>query len=238
MKLKRTRTFLELRVGDATVVDVVLYLRQADLEWFNTAKPPRPVADEPGDDQEEDAVPMDHSTDLFQVLEQSVLPRMLHREIEDSHYRRDPASKPPPLGPHGIPILAGEEDGKRQTANTSKKGAKRKRTNTKAKAAAKEALLEDEDAKSKPEKDVYYAFGKTLQLAYRCEDMGKTTAESFVFRDEKDAQDGNGILQGLDKLPKRIVAWVFPFDPSKPPEIDPTDGGFPLPERIPIAHNY
>eukprot|EP00977_Amphora_coffeiformis_P024706 scaffold16706_cov153-Amphora_coffeaeformis.AAC.4 len=173
MKLHRTRTHLELRVGDAAVVDVVLYLRQADLEWFNTDPRESSCAEEDDDEEEEDTAVLDHGTDLFQVLEQSVLPRMLHTEVEQSHYKQYPASKPPPLGPHGIPILAGD-DSKKQPVNIGKKGTKRKRPTAKEKAAA--ARAEEEDEKAKSEKDVYYAFGKTLQLAYRCEPIPDSNA--------------------------------------------------------------
>lgn len=162
---------------------------------------------------------------------------MLHREIEEAHYQAHPrAPRPPTLGRGGIPLWVGEQSSSNTaTKKGSKKGTKRKRAPAKAKGKAT-AQEDDEEDKKKPEKDVYYAFGKTLQLAYRCEDVSKSDSVSFTFR--KNSDDGDGILRQLDKLPKRVVAWVFPFDPTKPSEVDPTDGGFPIPERIPIANLF
>lgn len=237
MKLSRTRTNLELRVGKNAVVDIVLHVRKADLQWFNN------------NDNESSDSDLDHTADLFQVLQQSVLPRMFQNEIEDSHYASSKTSsdnssntKPPPkLGPGGIPILAGEErknHNKEKNVNIPKKGQKRKRAPP-AKKTKDVAGIEDDDEKTKAKlaKDVFYAFGKNLQLAYRCEDISKLNTASFTFRNEK-GHDSSGILHELDRLPKRIVAWIFPFDPSRPSEADPSDGGFPIPERIPIAHLF
>lgn len=273
MRLSRTRTLLELRVGENAAVDVILYLRQRDLEWFNNSKEAAAVPnndtdkdddsndDDDKDDKETAAVTVvDRSAELFQVLGQSVLPRMFPREIEESHYQQPQhaATKPPPLGPGGIPILAGEGKGKRKNAATSaatnnKKGtAKKKRGTTtatgsgKSKASKKDALLEqqqhqpDGETNNQQQKDVYYAFGRTLQLAYRCEDVSsKANSASFTFNSNNNGngRDG-GLLRELDKMPKRIVAWCFPFDPSNPSAPDPTDAGFPLPERIPIARLF
>ena len=261
MKLTRTRTHLELRVGDHAAVDVVLHVRQADMAWFNQED----NKDVNNNNNNNNPNLVNHTTDLWQVLEQSVLPRMLHKQVEDAHYygattskgsRGDAQRRPPPvLGRGGIPILAGEASGSSSsssnTATTTKrgtkKGAKRKR------AKAKETTtFEEEDEKetnkTKPEKQVYYAFGQTLQLAYRCEDVSKSNSASFTFRKDDDDDDNtnnsnnsnneSGILQELHKLPKRVVAWVFPFDPSQPTQVDPTNGGFPIPERIPIAHLF
>lgn len=243
LHLTKTRTYLELRVGSNAAVEVILYLRQADLAWFNNN-----IKDKDDNNNE------DHTTDLFQVLEQSVLPRMMPQEIEDLHYKHNRETKqPPPLGPSGIPILVADgsdtnknNKGKKQDNAKKGGGTKRKRMTAKEKAAA---AFQEEQSKqeNKRQKDVYYAFGKTLQLAYKWEDIASTTKGSnnsalLVFRNDDTAKNGNnqnqGILCQLDKLPKRIVAWVFPFDPSKPTEPDPTDGGFPLPERIPIAHLF
>lgn len=309
MKLSRTRTLLELRVGENAAVDVVLYVRRQDLQWFNNNNNPKEamhhkdnnnnnnsnnetdefaaVESNKNDDTTSTMNRHQHddrSDELFALLGQSVLPRMFPREIPAFHYRRHPHRKPPPLGPGGIPILAGERgtsSAKQQggiysgnnnvnTKPTNKKGAKRKRgattTTGKAKTAKQkaEALLglgDDDDgdddpsnttarANKQPPKEVYYAFGQTLQLAYRCEEVVKGHAASFAFcsdNDNGDDDDSNnnnssknneGLLRELDKLPKRIVAWCFPYNPSQPSEPDPTNGGFLLPERIPIAQLF
>uniref|UniRef100_A0A7S4V4P0 Uncharacterized protein n=1 Tax=Ditylum brightwellii TaxID=49249 RepID=A0A7S4V4P0_9STRA len=39
----------------------------------------------------------------------------------------------------------------------------------------------------------------------------------------------------LIKIPKRIVIWCYPFDPSNPTEPNTEGGGFPRPELIPIS---
>ena len=39
----------------------------------------------------------------------------------------------------------------------------------------------------------------------------------------------------LKKLSKRIVIWVYPFDPANPTAPNPEGGGFPRPELIPLT---
>lgn len=47
---------------------------------------------------------------------------------------------------------------------------------------------------------------------------------------------GLATFRQLKKLSKRIVMWVYPFDPANPTEPnDTTGGGFPRPEMIPLT---
>jgi hypothetical protein len=225
MKLSRTRTSLELRVGSNASVRVLLHVRQTDLEWFN-------------------ANAKEHTEDLWKLMEDSVLPRLMHGEIEDSHHTFQGTTKPPPLGRRGIEISASysrtDMAGHQQNVKApNKKGAKRKRVTSKAKRWAAALLDEAEgNKKEKARKNAYYAFGKALKLVYKCEEVPQSQSASFVFRPPDSTRTNDGILQQLDKLSQQIVAWCFPYDPSHPTEADPTDGGFPRPERIPIAYLF
>jgi hypothetical protein len=222
MKLSRTRTSLELRVGSNASVRLLLHVRQKDLKWYN-------------------ADASEHTKELWKLIENSVLPRLMNGEITDSHHKFQGTRKPPPLGRRGIEISASflTDASAKNTKATNKKGAKRKRATSKSKSKAA-ALLEEAEAdnKEKAPKDIYYAFGKALKLVYKCEPVPQSQSASFVFRPPDPTKANDGILQQLDKLSHRIVAWCFPYDPTNPTEADPTDGGFPRPERIPIAYLF
>jgi hypothetical protein len=260
MKLKRTRTYLELRVGSRLLVEVVLYIRQTDLAWFNHEdRHGKDITenvtigvnnDDDDDDDNHSSTQVDHGKDLLAVLETSVLPRMMHQEVEDLYYKPYPKKlKPPPLGAQGIPILTGDNQSTKSSKKkqqNSKRGSKRTAKNKGKGMVDVDEDIDDNTTKRTTEKEVFYAFGQSLQLAYKCEDIAlhKSKSMTLVFPEPNDQPDddakktrqGEGILYELDRLPKRIVAWIFPFDPTQPNQPDPTDGGFPIPERIPIAH--
>ena len=226
-------------MGDS-LVEVVLYIRQADLAWFNQTTTDTNIDEE--DDSKTDADKVDHGTDLLQVLSQSVIPREFEKTVEKTFYKRNPHLKPPPkLGQGGIPIWTGPDKPKQPKYNQNKRGKKRRAKPIAFTEPANEEG-EDEDAPRKIERNVYYAFGQTLQLAYRLEDITERKGRSatLVFREnnQTERKEEEGIMTELARLPKRIVAWIYPYDPKKPNELDPSDGGFPNPERIPIAQLF
>jgi hypothetical protein len=226
MKLTGTRTYLELRVGTFHSAEVILHVRRQDLRWFNRD---------------------DHPTaELFSVLQETVLPRMFANEIETSHSRQTGVKLPPPLGPGGVPIEVGETNLRQQQQQGA--GKKRRRPLTKKQQAAELARLKTqaEDGSSAKVKDVYYAFGTSLQLAYRLEDDPKRKPTvTLLFRDDPQLDDERAknkaatrkpsqTMQQLLKLSKRLVVWCYPYDSTAPMDADPP-GGMLRPEMIPLA---
>jgi hypothetical protein len=193
------------------------------------------------------------------------------------------------LGPGGIPVNVVAENNKKKTsANNNKRAGKNKKGGaaaattaaaataggTKRKRGGKNKLepptiqnggVGDEDRTTKIERDVFYAFGESIQVAYRWEEIQeqKHSTVTLVYcdnsaandddDDDDDSNDGttltknasssssgknknnNNNMRQLEPLSKRILSWCYPFDPNNQSEPDPPGGGFPLPERIPIA---
>jgi len=108
--------------------------------------------------------------------------------------------------------------------------------------------------------DIKFAFGDDdIQITYKVEvvkTMNSATLSYNIIRDAsscaddshnnitkaaKKPSDGKAIkrlssFRRLEKLPKRIVIWCYPFDPLNPKELTlEKGGGFPRPEMIPIS---
>jgi hypothetical protein len=185
MKVKGTRTFIEVRVGASQSAEVVLHVRQADIQWFNCD---------------------DHFAELLSLLQTSVLPRMFAEEIEKNDAAHRKQKLPPDLGPGGIPITVGEKNTAAIAAsNNNKKPAKRKRGLSKKKQA--ELKRQEEQAerdRRKNERDVYYAVSDSLKIVYRLE--GTSSGATLLFGNTK-----KGFRQ-LKRLSKRILLWCYPVD--------------------------
>lgn len=216
MKITGTRTFLELRVGVRQSVEVVLHVRRADIVWFNS-----------------------HSQELFpevlDVLQVSILPRLLASEIEQAHYRSSSSSSkrkvPPNLGPGGIPTGGGSSERPKSQNNTKKPAAARKLRMSKVKhAELKRQEMEAERLRRQSEKDVYYATTETIQVTYRLEAIAAAAAghssATLLFGTT------NKNFYELQKLSQRILLWCYPIQDER---IVPTDEGFCRPELVPMA---
>jgi len=158
---------------------------------------------------------------------------MMGEEIERTHAKQSGQNLPPNLGPGGVPIEVGE---KNQAKKKKGRGNKPKKlTKKQLKQQQQEEADEDEQKK---EKQVYYAFGKTLQLAYRLHEPKADQGATLIYNDSDDAtatkKRKRGSFQQLIKLSKQIIVWCYKFDSSNPSEPDPP-GGFPRPELVPIS---
>jgi hypothetical protein len=222
MHLKSTRTYLEARVGAFHSVEILLHVRRQDLPWFNEQQ-------------------ASSTRELFSILQRSILPRMFATEIEVSHAKETGKQLPPPLGPGGLPIEVGETNLRLQQ---QQKNAKKRRKLTKKQLAAEVARREKEE--DKKEKDVYHAFGTTMQLTYRLEDEPKRKPPvTLLFRESgKEDQSfrgpsgrGRGDMQRLIKLSKRLIIWCYPYDTSQSIEPDPP-GGMLRPEMVPMSELF
>lgn len=154
---------------------------------------------------------------LRQVLHvlQSVFPRLFFDEIEVSHAKKSREILPPELGPGGVPVDAGE-------VNVAHK---RKKLTKKQELDAQRQLQKA----SKPAKDFYHAFGKTLKLTYRLHEPKTKPTTTLVVN--------SGKYKELVKLSQRIEAYCYPYDPQNPYDPDP-EGGMPRPEIIPTSELF
>jgi hypothetical protein len=287
MKITRSRTFLQVRVGRNAIAEVVLNVRLADLEWINTTRRQQKHDHNDNDNSTAETTTTMTKTvlqEFFHLLQTSILPRIMGNEIGECNYHHG-QNKPPLLGPGGIPVSVVAEKNKKKTTSTNSNNNNNKRAagknkqggaiaaataaataatagggGTKRKRGAGKNKLEppqiqnggDEDRTIKIERHVFYAFGESIQVAYRweeiheqknstvtlvyCEDNNTTEDEEGTSSDGKTKNNNNNNnMRQLEPLSKRILTWCYPFDPNNPSEPDPPGGGFPLPERIPIA---
>ena len=229
MNIVGPRTYMEVRVGRYQSAEILLHLRRADVSWFR------------------------HNLDvlraeLLDLLQTSVLPRLLAHEVELHHAVITQTPLPPNLGPGGIPMTVGEKNnnkqktGKEDNNNSSNNinSNKRKRGVSKKKQAELKRQREEEERERRNnEKDIYYATGDTIRIVYRTEPIGSCGA-TLVFQqglDEKEVPPSDagkkqaGVrLRALKKLSKRILVWCYPANAELP-----ASEGFWRPEVIPVA---
>jgi hypothetical protein len=154
--------------------------------------------------------------EVLQLLTARVLPREFDKEVEAYHEKLNGTAVP----------KVGEKNNKSQNQinqPSKKKGAKRKR---KAKAAPPPPVPEE-----KPRRDVRHVFGDNVQLTYRLEEIGTDCGATLSISYD----NGDLVHKQYPKLSKRLVVWCFPSQEGDSTDQDPTDGGFPRPELIPIA---
>jgi hypothetical protein len=199
MKISRTRTSLEVRVGDRQSVEVVLHVRRGDIKWFN-----------------ENGI----FAEVLTVLQISIVPRKFAHEIETNHYRYESQQsrgriKHPPehIGPGGIALCVGTST----LANQQVKPAngKRRRGPSKTKAAPKkrpEHSISVEARTQRTEREVLYAASATVQIVYKLEEIAPHTSSTLVIGHPPDGTKSARHLNclALQKLSRRIVLWCYP----------------------------
>ena len=150
--------------------------------------------------------------ELLELLQENVLPRMCGEEIENYHRMKHPHLFPPDIA------------GSKNTSKAkSSKSAGRKRVK-------KAPPPPPEEEKRKPDKEVYYSFGETIQLAYRRQEL-KSNRGATIFYKAKE----KGKFLELPKLSHRILIWCSKLDPHNKTNPDQSNVGFHRPELIPIA---
>lgn len=163
----------------------------------------------------------DHWKEFMFLLETSVIPRIFSDELEE----RSSRVKIPPLGPGGVPIA---ETNDKNAKPPGKRKGRRKR---------KAPEIEQEKEDTTKDKEFYHSFGENIQLTYRTDDIKRGSVTMNLTLNEVDGKVMDHYQQ-LHKLSKRITIWCFPYDPSKPNEPDPSDGGFPRLDMIPISEIF
>ena len=215
----RPRTALDIRVGSSHVVEVLLHLRRADWTWYRANE--KEIEDE-----------------LMILLESCILSRMFGDEVEAYHRR---------MNPH---LFADESQiGSKNVKNRPKKSVASKKKGRKAKAAAPQVVQETATELKKQEKEVYFAFGDTLQLAYRKEELpqndrslgGRTLfcppddENTTIITDCVSDANHHAEYQYLPKLSHRLLIWCSKNDPNNPTNQDAENVGFLRQDMIPIV---
>lgn len=204
----RPRVSLDLKVGSSHVLEVLLHLRRSDWDWYRS---------------NEDAI----EEELLELLEESVLSRMFGTEIEDYHRKHNPQIFPA----EKVGTKSSKSSGSNQSNNVRKKHRKGSKAAIAAERKEKAAAAAAEEAK-KVQKDVYYAFGELLQLAYRKQDLPAWNQGSrtlFINNVEEES------FTDHPKLPARLLVWCSRINAESKTNPDPEDVGFYREEMIPIS---
>mmetsp|Transcript_20612 Transcript_20612/g.26567 ORF Transcript_20612/g.26567 Transcript_20612/m.26567 type:complete len:300 (+) Transcript_20612:131-1030(+) len=243
-KLTRTRTCLELRIGESTVIQVILLVQKHHLDWFNSCCTTSSSTSS-GDDN--DSSKNNKWTELYRVLEEQVIPRCLSDQIEDAFYDHHSDNKtlkrkrpPEILGPGGIAITTAASanstnatGGGAPAGRRGGGGKKHKKLNKKQlkqlEQQEQQALANNKSAARAAQRPNLWAFGHTMQLAYKCETWQEHSA-TLVFlpsassspttkqkqkTNKKDDSSGKKIkhqLKALETLSKRLTVACGPLD--------------------------
>jgi hypothetical protein len=242
MKVTRTRTFLPLKVGDSQLVEVLLHMRTHDMAWFNN-----------NDNNNNESL----FAELLHLIQEQILPRMFADELDEENHHGH--RRPPPLvGPGGLVI---EHQPKKMDCcwnNNKKRKQQRNQRLTKKALAEQQRMQEKADMDNqKRKRDVYYAFGKEVQLAYRLQQDTSRPAETLLLGSSAytttskngsaaphgEASSERATFRPLKRLSKRILVWCYPLvddgdDRQSATDPDPPNGGFPRPEFIPISELF
>ena len=168
-----TRRYYELQVGKFHILEVIVYIRKQDINWYNNGTTS-------GSDS---GVVWDEIKD---ILSTHIIPRMFCKEIETFYYNKYPTKFPSPPGGGGGAAADADAVGigsKNIAAKNNKRKRKRKQQDTstkkttgKGKKGSKNKInldvvddTDDDDKEDIPEKDIYYSFGNNIQVAYKRE---------------------------------------------------------------------
>lgn len=232
----RPRSQIDVRVGSSHIVETLLHLRRDDYPWYL--------------ENEEEI-----NQEFLELLQVSVIPRMFDVELEEYHNQVSPELMPLPAEQVGSKntkslnkAIANQSDGK------NRKGRKNKISKTESQ--QQQAELKQQRNHEKVTKEISYAFGSTIQLAYRLQHLYSKRqtydqhtllfpeSSSSSLANEESAKQGaeksNRNINQLRfqcpiKLPQRIVIWISRLDPNDPTNPDPKGAGFCRPELIPIS---
>jgi hypothetical protein len=202
----RPRSLQDIKVGNSHTVEVLFQLRRADWDWY--------TANEQEIEEE-----------IFELLSESIIPRMFGETIEQYHMKRHPHLFPDKS------FVVGSKNKPTATAGATAKGKRKnpRKGGTKA-AAAAAAPSSIETEEQKPEKDIYFSFGETVQLAYRKTPLPAPATKTIFFK-----ENGGEGFDGFIKLSSRLLIWVSQIDPKNKTNPDAPGVGFHRPEMIPIS---
>eukprot|EP00541_Cyclophora_tenuis_P012898 CAMPEP_0116575216 /NCGR_PEP_ID=MMETSP0397-20121206/19834_1 /TAXON_ID=216820 /ORGANISM="Cyclophora tenuis, Strain ECT3854" /LENGTH=200 /DNA_ID=CAMNT_0004104083 /DNA_START=410 /DNA_END=1012 /DNA_ORIENTATION=+ len=186
---KATRQVLGLRAGQKHTVDIILFLRAKDIEWFHSKT--------------------EHKQEFYDLLSERVMPKVFEAELKQQQEKEKDGPK------------AGKKQKSKQKNQRGEPNKKRKRSTTPVPAS---------DPAEKPKRKVTHVFGSELQLTYKSQLIDQHDGVTLYMAEGDELK-----FREYQKLGKRILVWCFPLNKYDPMEPDPSDGGFPRPELIPLA---
>ena len=198
-------------MGIHHVAEVVLFLRREDIDWFNSnSNNNNTESSDSQNNDEQDTVVTQNATnnrqdELMELLSTSIIPRMCGDELEQFYQKKYPQRFPTDgVGEKNRPVAA-----TLKRKRGGKKGGKSKAVDN-----------NNEDNNNNPQKkikDIYYAFGETLHVAYKTQDINTMYYEgaTLLFSSNKTTtttnqhKAGSGGFQQLTKLSKRFLLWCY-----------------------------
>jgi hypothetical protein len=201
----RPIAYHELRVGKSHLLEVMLHLRRADWDWFQSHE-------------------QDVEEELLELLEESVVPRMFGDLIENYHARRNPKFLPPDK------LTVGSKNNK--SAKNPQKRKPRKGSKNKAAASASPVVEEkkpDKDVYFSFGELIQLAFRKQDTSS---SSSGRTI---FYKTKSDNDDTTTSLFEDCPKLPHRLLIWISKIDPQNKVNPDPSGVGFYRPEMIPIS---
>ena len=253
MKLTRPRTTVDLRVGDSAIISVVLLVQQQDLTWFNQNHDTNNTTDDNDNDLDKpvaDPISNNQSSkwsEVCQILQEQVLPRVLQDSIEDAHFQ-DPNStlvdsslpRPPSTIVQGGIALG--QDPKQRSQQPLKKKKPRKLTKKQLKLLEqqeRQAHADSASATRASQRPYLWAMGPTLQLAYRSERVTESTATLVFPTDPESSSSSSSLrLQSLERLPFTLTVACGPKKKKQSQQQQQAPLLLLQPELIPIAHLF
>ena len=130
--------------------------------------------------------------EFLELLEASVLSRMFGKEMEEYYRREQPGVVPPENEEIGGVAAKNKTGRKRKGKATAATGSKKQSKTKKLTIPAAAALaLEGDESDQKPEKDIYFAFGESIQLAYKKEAFkSDKSSRTLLLRSNRSNGDG------------------------------------------------
>lgn len=230
----RPRSQIDVRVGSSHIVETLLHLRRIDYPWYL--------------ENEEEI-----NEEFLQLLQESIIPRMFDVELEGYHNHLSPELMPLPeeqVGSKNTKSL-NKAIANQQANNNKRKGRKKKISRTESQ--LQQAELKQQRIQEKLAKEISYAFGSTIQMAFRLQPLYSSKSQAYDQRTllfpeslnddstKKTAASVNSNeieklrFQCPIKLPQRIVIWISKIDPNDKTNPDPKGVGFYRPELVPIS---
>ena len=216
----RPRTSFELKVGNYHLLEVTVHLRRRnrnrnrsvgttekteietnetivdndDWDWYNTNR------DEVNDE-------------LLELLERSIISRMYGIEIEEYHQKFHPTVLPPKN--NDINQIGSKNKNKKRKAGGKKTTTSKKKSNN-AKTMTKKKKNyasfgknnsnnnddDDDDGDEKPEKDIYFAFGELIELAYKKQSIDKddSYSQTILYKKKSNNTDNDNDNDDNDEI--------------------------------------
>ena len=226
-----TRTVMELSVGTSYMVELVIHMRSADLDWWNNDV-------------------SKHEAELMTVISRKIISQeeVFRNEILNTKKKRDEGGdKKVVIGEKNFAASRKAND-TLSTNGYNKSNSKAKRNNQAAVAVVQTNDIVKSKARDTSQKRANIVFGDSIQVMYKLENCESINSATLIFHDVEntDIDTSNSSakkrrlvpasFEHLKKLSHRIIVWCFEYDSDNPnSNIIPCDGGFPRLEMIPLT---